>query len=93
MAINQQLQKSLKIFTSYEDNKQSSNYLIIEFLKVHFEFFLRVEALSHLFQNQDEPFQKKTLDYRHCINAIASEFLGGYDLIRGRKLKFFRIGL
>ncbi|KAH8309961.1 hypothetical protein KR067_010377, partial [Drosophila pandora] len=82
MAINQQLQKRLRIFTSSENNKHPPNYLIIEFLKVNFEFFLRVEALSHLFQNQDEPFQKKTLDYRHCINSIASEYFGSYDIVR-----------
>nr|XP_043067213.1 WASH complex subunit 4 isoform X2 [Drosophila bipectinata] len=82
VAVSQQLQKSRHIFTGCEDNKHSPNTLMIEFLKLHFEFFLRVEALSHFFQNQDEPFQKQRLDYRLCLTSTASEFLGSYDIIR-----------
>ncbi|KAH8321131.1 hypothetical protein KR074_010591, partial [Drosophila pseudoananassae] len=82
LAVNQQLQKNLHIFTSCDDNKHSPNPLMIEFLKLHFEFILRVEALSHLFENQDEPFQKQRLDYRLCLNSNACEFLGNYDIIR-----------
>lgn len=63
--------------------KPSANSLMIEFLRTHLEFFLRMETLSHLFQKQDQPFQQSVLDYRHCINAAASEFGGDYSIIRG----------
>ncbi|XP_070132678.1 WASH complex subunit 4 isoform X2 [Drosophila bipectinata] len=91
VAVSQQLQKSRHIFTGCEDNKHSPNTLMIEFLKLHFEFFLRVEALSHFFQNQDEPFQKQRLDYRLCLTSTASEFLGSYDIIRGNAVGYVRL--
>ncbi|KAH8303723.1 hypothetical protein KR018_008553 [Drosophila ironensis] len=82
VAVSHQLDKSLLIFRECDPTKQSANDLMIEFLRVHLEFFVRVEALSHLFQYQDQPFQETVLDYRHCISSPATEFGGNYNIIR-----------
>ncbi|XP_022214101.2 WASH complex subunit 4 isoform X2 [Drosophila obscura] len=82
IAVTNQLDKTLGIFRRDGSSKQSACDLANEFLKTHLEFFLRVEALSHLFLNQDQPFQTHLLDYRSCVNVEAMEFQGDYSVLR-----------
>ncbi|KAH8366553.1 hypothetical protein KR084_003635, partial [Drosophila pseudotakahashii] len=91
VSASHQLDKIVSIFrgSSSRCPKQSANDLIIEFLSNHLEFFLRVEALSHLFQDQDQPFQQSALDYRLCINAVSAESGGDYSIIRDNLENYF----
>ncbi|XP_017063807.1 WASH complex subunit 4 isoform X2 [Drosophila eugracilis] len=83
------LDKIMAIFRGSKCLKQSANDLIIEFLSNHLEFFLRVEALSHLFQDQDQPFQQCTLDYRLSINAVSFENGRNYNIIKDNLENYF----
>ncbi|KAH8409195.1 hypothetical protein KR009_010220 [Drosophila setifemur] len=89
VAVSHHLDKTVDIFKGSKRSTQSANLLMIEFLRTHLEFFLRVEALSHLFQHQDEPFQQSALDYRHCIKSTATEFDGDYNIIRDNLENYF----
>ncbi|KMZ10118.1 WASH complex subunit 4 [Drosophila simulans] len=89
VSVSHHLDKIMAMFRGSRCPKQSANDLIIEFLSNHLEFFLRVEALSHLFQSQDQPFQQSALDYRLCINAVAVENDGEYDIIKDHLENYF----
>ncbi|XP_001355110.3 WASH complex subunit 4 isoform X1 [Drosophila pseudoobscura] len=89
IAVTNQLDKTLGIFGRDGSSKQSACDLANEFLKTHLEFFLRVEALSHLFLNQDQPFQTNLLDYRSCVNVEAMEFQGDYSVMRDNLENYF----
>uniref|UniRef100_A0A6P4E2L4 WASH complex subunit 7 homolog isoform X1 n=1 Tax=Drosophila rhopaloa TaxID=1041015 RepID=A0A6P4E2L4_DRORH len=89
VSVSHNLDKSMAIFRGSRCPKQSANDLIIKFLCNHLEFYLRVEALSHLFQNQDQPFQQSALDYRLCINAGSTENGGDYNIIRDHLENYF----
>lgn len=54
-----------------------------EFLSTNLEYLLRVEALSHLFLSQEQPFTQNTIDLRHCINVAPTEHAGLYHILRG----------
>ncbi|KAI8035355.1 WASH complex subunit 4 [Drosophila gunungcola] len=89
VSVSHHLDKSMALFRGSRFPKQSANDCIIAFLSNHFEFFLRVEALSHLFQNQDQPFQQSALDYRLCINAGSTENVGDFNIIRDHLENYF----
>ncbi|XP_017062331.1 WASH complex subunit 4 [Drosophila ficusphila] len=89
VSVSHHLDKIIAIFKGSECLKRSANDLIIEFLSNQLEFFLRVEALSHLFQNQDQPFQQSALDYRLCINAAPIENSGDYNIIKDHLENYF----
>ncbi|XP_034661936.1 WASH complex subunit 4 isoform X1 [Drosophila subobscura] len=88
VAVTNQLEKTLAIFRRDGSSKQSACGQA-EFLKTHLEFFLRVEALSHLFLNQDQPFQTHLLDYRSCVNVEAMEYQGTYSILRDNLENYF----
>ncbi|XP_039497730.1 WASH complex subunit 4 [Drosophila santomea] len=89
VSMSHHLDKIMAMFRGSRCPKQSANDLIIEFLSNHLEFFLRMEALSHLFQNQDQPFQQSAFDYRLCINAVSVENQGDYHIIRDHLENYF----
>ncbi|EDV46888.1 WASH complex subunit 4 [Drosophila erecta] len=89
VSVSHHLDKIMAMFRVSRCPKQSANDLIIDFLSNHLEYFLRVEALSHLFQNQDQPFQQSALDYRLCINAVSVENEGDYNIIRDHLENYF----
>ncbi|XP_017852011.1 WASH complex subunit 4 isoform X2 [Drosophila busckii] len=60
-----------------------------EFLSTHLEFLLRMEALSHLFLEQEHPFQTQTKDYRNCIKLAPIERAGEYYILRNDLENYF----
>ncbi|XP_002067587.2 WASH complex subunit 4 [Drosophila willistoni] len=91
IAASNHLDKALTVFKCGGNGStpRNSHDLVIEFLSTHFESFLRVEALSHLFQDQDQPFQQNTLDYRSCTNVSAIEIDGQYNILRDNLENYF----